>query len=228
LSGSHLLASPVHDLARENQGGSMKQGVRWGVRGVTGWAALMLLARCGGDTPTSGLDVDARCQDVMAQGTRMLTCGAAADAYAEEGLPQTNYGTSRKLVADNLNRRTAFLRFEVPALPAPVLRATLRLYAMDGSTDRPRLHPASTDWSEQSLTWEQSPPLTGAALGDVDEVPHHTWVEYDVTSTVTGSGAYGFALVTESRNGVDFASKEHARKEWAPQLLLTLEDSSQK
>lgn len=206
----------------------MRQGVRWGVRGVIAWAALVLLARCGGDTSTSGLEVDARCRDELAQGTRMLACGAAADAYAEEGLPQTNYGASRKLVADHLNRRAVFLRFEVPELPAPVLRATLRLYAMDGSSDGPKLYPAATDWSEDSLSWEQSPQTTGAPLGDVGEVPHHSWVEYDVTAAVTGRGAYGFTLVTGSRNGVDFASKEHTRKEWAPRLHLTLEDSSRK
>ncbi|REG29823.1 hypothetical protein ATI61_107520 [Archangium gephyra] len=206
----------------------MKQGVRWGVRGVLGCAALVLLARCGGDTSTGELEVGPGCQEALAQGTRMLACGATADAYAEEGLAQTNYGGSRKLVADNLNRRAVFLRFEVPELPAPVVRATLRLYAMDGSSDGPKLYRASTDWSEDSLTWEHAPSLTGEPLGDVDGVPHHSWVEYDVTAAVTASGAYGFALVTESRNGVDFASKEHTRGEWAPRLLLTLEDSSRK
>ncbi|WP_375768523.1 DNRLRE domain-containing protein [Archangium gephyra] len=206
----------------------MKQGVRWGVRGVTGWAVLALLAGCGEDASTSGQEVGPGCRDAMELGTGMLACGLAADAYAEEALPQTNYGVSHKLVADNLNRRAAFLRFEVPTLPAPVLRATLRLYAMDGSTDGPKLYPASTDWSEDSLTWEHSPVLTGAPLGDVDAVPNHSWVEYDVTAAVKGSGVYGFALVTESRNGVDFASKDHARKEWAPRLILTLEDARQK
>jgi hypothetical protein len=206
----------------------MKQGMRGGGRVVTGLAALVLLARCGGDPPASGLGAGSSCQDATMLGTRMLACGPTSDAYAEEGLPQTNYGASRKLVADNLNRRAAFLRFEVPELPAPLLRAMLRLYAMDGSTDGPKLYPASTNWSEDSLTWEQSPLLTGAPLGDMSAVPNHSWVEYDVTAEVTGSGSYGFALVTESRNGVDFASKEHARKEWAPRLVLTLEEPRRK
>lgn len=193
-----------------------------------GWAALVLLARCGGHSGTSELEVGSRCQDDTLFGVRMLSCGPAADAYAEEGQPQTNYGGSRKLVADNLVRRAAFLRFEVPELPAPVRRATLRLYALDGSTDGPALYPASADWSEDTLTWERAPLLTGSPLGDVGEVPNYSWVEYDVTAAVTGSGAYGFALVTESRNGVDFASKEHARKDWAPRLILTLEEPRQK
>jgi hypothetical protein len=206
----------------------MKQGVRWGGRVVTGLAALVLLARCGGDTATGELGEGSHCQDTTLFGVRLLACGPAADAYAEEGLPQTNYGGSRKLVADNLNRRAAFLRFEVPEFPAPVRRATLRLYALDGSTDGPALYRASTDWSEDSLSWEQAPLLTGSPLGDVGAVPNHSWVEYDVTAAVTGPGTYGFALVTESRNGVDFASKEHAHKEWAPRLVLTLEGPNRK
>lgn len=214
----------------------MKQGVRWGGRVVTGLAALVLLARCGGgsggggggDAGTGELDVGPYCQNTPLPGARMLTCAPLADAYAEENQPQANYGGSRKLVADNMVRRTAFLRFELPELPAPVSQATLRLYAMDGSTDGPVLYPASTDWSEDTLTWEKSPLLTGAPLGDVGAVPNYTWVEYDVTAVVRGGGAYGFALVTESRNGVDFASKEHANKDWAPRLVLTLEGPSQK
>jgi hypothetical protein len=54
-------------------------------------------------------------------------------------------------------------------------------------------------------------------------VPNGSWVEYDVTAAVAGAGPQGFALVTESRNGVDFASKEHARQELAPRLVLTVE-----
>lgn len=206
----------------------MKQGVRWGGGVVTGLAALVLLARCGGDSGTGALDVGAHCQDTTLFGMRMLTCAPSADAYAEEDQPQANYGGSRKLVADNLVRRAAFLRFEVPELPAPVRRATLRLYALDGSTDGPALYPASTEWSEDTLTWEQAPLLTGAPLGDVGAVPNRSWVEYDVTAAVRSGGVYGFALVTESRNGVDFASKEHANKDQAPRLVLTLEGPSQK
>jgi hypothetical protein len=154
---------------------------------------------------------------------RELALEPASDSYVDEGRDDTLHGTERKLVADNLSRRSAFLRFEVPGLPGPVLQASLRLYALDGSTDGPKLYPATTDWSEDTLTGSQLPALTGGPLGDVGLVPHGSWVEYDVTSRVTGTGPYGFALVTESRDGVDFASKEHVRMKWAPRLVLTVE-----
>ncbi|WPB78084.1 DNRLRE domain-containing protein [Archangium violaceum] len=199
----------------------MKQGVHWSVRGVAGWAALMLLAHCGGETSdTAG---SSRCQESSTLEPRQVDLAPTDDAYVEEGLEEPRSGAERKLVADNLSRRSAFLRFEVPAQPGPVRRATLRLYAMDGSTDGPKLYPATTDWSEDSLTWSQQPSVTGGPLGDVGDVPHGSWVEYDVTSFVTGSGPYGFALINESRNGVDFASKEHVRLEWAPRLILSVE-----
>jgi hypothetical protein len=198
----------------------MKQGVRWGGRVVAGLAALVLLTRCGGEPPTNGTEGE-ECQTTS--GLRELALAPAADAYVLEDQGGTVFGTERKLVADNLSRRSAYLRFEVAGLPGPVQHATLRLYALDGSTDGPKLFPATAGWNEEDLAWNRSPSLTGGALGDVGLVPNGSWVEYDVTGTVTGPGAYGFALITESRNGVDFASKEHARQEWAPRLVLTVE-----
>ncbi|HYO68767.1 MAG TPA: DNRLRE domain-containing protein [Archangium sp.] len=200
----------------------MTQGVRWGVRGVAGCAALLLLARCGGETP-SGAAGNTRCQESSALEPRQVYVAPTDDAYVEEGQEQPLFGAERKLVADNLSRRSAFLRFEVPALPGPVRQATLRLYALDGSTDGPKLYPATTDWSEARLTWSQRPSVTGGPLGDAGEVPHGSWVEYDVTSFVTGSGPSGFALINESRNGVDFASREHVRLKWAPRLVLSVD-----
>jgi hypothetical protein len=198
----------------------MKQGVRWGGRVVAGLAALVLLTRCGGETPTSETG-DAECQTTS--GLRELALAPAADAYLVEGEEGTVFGGERKIVADNFTWRSAYLRFKVPELHGPVQQATLRLYALDGSVDGPKLYAATTDWKEGVFMWRQPPQRTGEPLGDVGSVPNGTWVEYDVTSTVTASGGYGFALVTESRDGVDFASKEHARREFAPRLVLTVD-----
>ena len=195
----------------------MKQGVRWGSRVVAGWALGVVLAGCGAASEPE----DPECR--MYAGLRELAFQPKMDAYVVEDEGGRVVGTERKLVADNLSRRSAFLRFDIAKLPGPVLRATLRLYALDGSTDGPKLYPATVHWSEDDLTWEQNTSLAEAPLGDVDLVPHGSWVEYDVTSAVKGTGIHGFALVTESRNGVDFASKEHARKELAPRLVLTVD-----
>ncbi|HEX8438406.1 DUF7594 domain-containing protein [Archangium sp.] len=198
----------------------MKQDVRWGGRVVAGLAALVLLTRCGAETPARETE-DAECQ--TSAGLRQLALAPAADAYWVDGQESAVFGEERKLVADNFTRRSAYLHFAVPELPGPVQHVTLRLYALDGSVDGPKLYAATTDWTE-GLLWSHQPPTRmGTPLSDVGLVPNGSWVEYDVTSTVTGSGAYGFALVTESRDGVDFASKEHVRREFAPRLLLTVD-----
>lgn len=162
----------------------------------------------------------------MFSGLRELAFQPTVDAYVVEDEGGRVVDHERKLVADNFSRRSAFLRFDIARLPGPVVGATLRLYALDGSTDGPKLYPATVHWTEDSLTWEQRPLLAEAPLGDVGLVPNGSWVEYDVTAAVKGTGSYGFALVTESRNGVDFASKEHARKELAPRLVLTVDAPS--
>jgi hypothetical protein len=153
----------------------------------------------------------------------VLALAPTSDAYMVEDQGNAVFGGERKLVADNFTRRSAYLRFTVPELPGPVQRATLRLYALDGSVDGPKLYAATTDWREGASRWNQPPTLMGDTLGDVGPVPHGSWVEYDVTGTLTGEGAYGFGLVTESRDGVDFASKEHARRELEPRLVLTVD-----
>ncbi|HEX8822040.1 MAG TPA: DNRLRE domain-containing protein [Archangium sp.] len=197
----------------------MKQGVRRGSGVVAGWALLALLTGCGEEPVTDAGDEE--CQSVA--GLRELALRPAADAYLWRDQGDSVHGAERKLVADNLSRRSAFLRFEVPALPGPLLGATLRLYALDGSTDGPALYAATSDWNEDEASWAQEPTLMGGPLGDVELVPNGSWVEYDVTTTVTGLGTYGFALVTESRNGVDFASKEHSNRKWAPRLVLQVD-----
>jgi hypothetical protein len=197
----------------------MKQGVRRGSGVVTGFALLALLSGCGSGDGTDA--AGGKCE--RAAGPRRLALAPAADAYVQEEQGMAVSGGERKLVADNLSRRSAFLRFEVPELPGPVLGARLLLYAMDGSTDGPKLYAATSDWSEDASTWERSPTLVGEPLGDAGNVPNGTWVVYDLTSTVKSVGTYGFGLVTESRNGVDFASKEHVHSTWAPKLELTVD-----
>ncbi|HLM43134.1 MAG TPA: DNRLRE domain-containing protein [Myxococcaceae bacterium] len=201
----------------------MKQGVRRGSGGVAGWALLALLTGCGGEDSTGPAGMSPPCPGVLMEGHRVLALVPASDAYVWEAEGGTVHGRERKLVADNLSRRSAFLRFEVPALPGPVLNARLHLYALDGSTDGPKLFEATAEWSEDEPTWARLPTLVGEPLGDAGDVPHGSWVEYDVGRTVKGLGTYGFALVTESRNGVDFASKDHAREELTPLLVLTVD-----
>ncbi len=44
------------------------------------------------------------------------------------------------------------------------------------------------------------------------------WVDYDVSSEVTGDGTYTFALISNSTDGVTFSSREGPKP---PQLVIT-------
>lgn len=116
--------------------------------------------------------------------------------------------------------REAYLRFSVNAAGA-IRKAVLRLYVTDGSKDGPKLYrAANTTWSESTIIWNNRPGVTGPVLGNLGKVNDKVWVEYDVTSTVTGNGTYSFVLVGDSTESVEFSSREGSNK---PQLVLTIQ-----
>ena len=61
---------------------------------------------------------------------------------------------------------------------------------------------------------------TSTAIEDKSTIATNSWVEYDVTSFVTGTGTYSFRLATTSTDGVDIYSRENATLR--PELVVTL------
>ncbi|MFP2927891.1 DNRLRE domain-containing protein [Pyxidicoccus sp. 3LG] len=141
------------------------------------------------------------------------------DTYVVREDAGTAFGTSLKLVSDGDPRQDTYLDFRYSGFEGFV-RARLQLYAMDGSTNGPALYRASSGWTD-TLTWSTRPDPIGGALGNVGEVASGSWVEYDVTSAVTGSGAHAFVLIPDGGNGLDFVSKEDPRGDLRPRLVLT-------
>lgn len=195
-------------------------------KALAGAAALLLLTHCGGepgqvpDAPEQPA-AEPPCQ---LAGLREATLDVepVADTYVEAE-QQESFGAARKLVADSASERAAYLRFSLGGLPGPVKRAELRLFALDPSIDGPALYPVDTGWAEGAVTSRAPPPVTGPLVADVGAVADGSWVAYDVTALVRGNGAYGFGLFTHSRDGVDFASREHPRAELRPRLAVTVE-----
>ena len=145
---------------------------------------------------------------------------AAADARVAKKTPNMNFGTATKLEADGSPVVESFLRFDVTDVDAAVTRATLRLFATDSSGNGPEVYPSESSWSESAITWNDKPPRTGPRAADIGRVRSGRYVEWDVTSLVTGNGRYSFNLVADSKDGTDFASREAATNR--PQLLLEL------
>jgi PKD repeat protein len=61
--------------------------------------------------------------------------------------------------------------------------------------------------------------MSGSPLSNAGAVAAGTWVEFDVSSVVTGEGIYSFGLNSASTNNVKYSSKEGANP---PQLVLEI------
>jgi PKD repeat protein len=153
------------------------------------------------------------------------TVTPAADTYVRSDTSSTNYGTQTSLLGyrsgngGNAQVRQPYVRFTVPSLLAPRVSATLRLFVTDASaTSGTLFRTATTTWTETGTTYNNRPTTTGAALGGSRNAPLGQWIEFDVTSTVTGAGSFGFTLTNGSTDQVGFSSKEGAN---APQLLIS-------
>ncbi len=132
----------------------------------------------------------------------------SADSYVLQSQPNGNFGHDRTMVADLDPRSEAYLRFDVTGATGPVSRAVLRLWVTNASTDAPALWVSSNiTWEETGVTWNTRP-AADAEISNQAATASDSWLEYDVTSAVTGNGAYTFALIAEHTDGTDVASRE--------------------
>lgn len=156
------------------------------------------------------------------------TSAPQADARVQEANPTSNYGSSTALRAEGGSDPDVwtYLRFPVD-IAAPVQRATLWLYAYEGSSDGPAVYAVGDiTWNEKGLTWATRPAFTGGVLADVGAVAPGTWIAFDVTAAVTGNGLYSFALVSASRDAVSFTSREGATNRPYLKVETTAGDTS--
>ena len=143
-----------------------------------------------------------------------------ADARVKESDPSANYGNDPTLHADGAGDSgiESFIRFTVTDAPGPIQSAKLRLYVTDNGTENgPAVHATDSSWDESSITWSNRPAPTSDAVDNKGQLGTNSWVEYDVTSLVTGNGTFSFVLVADSSDGVIFSSREGGQP---PQLVL--------
>jgi chitodextrinase len=147
------------------------------------------------------------------------TTVVGSDARVAESAPSSNYGSSSYIRVDGGSDPdvVSYLQFSVTGLEQAVQKATLRVFATSDTVDGPAVHPTMNTWTERGITWNTRPPV-GAAAYDIGAVKDGTWVDWDVTALVTGSGTYSFALVGTSSDGLNLSSREGGS---SPQLVLT-------
>ena len=152
-----------------------------------------------------------------------FTFTTVADARVVESSPTTNYGTGTNLQADGDTgiAQRSFIRFAASGITGPVQRATLRVFCTtNGTANGPAVYLADSTWTESGtggVTWNTQPGLLSGAADNTGAFGTNTWVEYDVTSLVSGDGTYTFALVADSTDGVTFSSREGSAP---PQLVV--------
>jgi hypothetical protein len=155
---------------------------------------------------------------IEAAAVTSITLTAEADAWVEQDNPTRNNGTSSTFIVDTKPRREAYVRFTVAGLTGVVQQATLRLFATDGTNNGPAANLAGNTWSETEITWNTKPPLISTGVDDKGKIAANTWVEFNVTSLVTGDGTYTFTFPPASADGVTFSSREAGAS--GPQLVI--------
>jgi chitodextrinase len=151
-----------------------------------------------------------------------------ADAYVESSSPSTNFGATSILRIDDVPNGNSsagvthsYLKFDVEGLSSPVLTAALRVYAIKGNNGGFTVTAVSDDsWQEQTLTWNNAPPIGVAAATTSGAFSGSQWVSVDVTPLVSGNGVVSLALTsTTSPSPMTLASKENS-PDLAPQLVV--------
>jgi len=153
----------------------------------------------------------------------IFTFTTVADARVAEASPTTNYGTANNLQADGDAgvRQTSYIRFTASGISGPIRQVKLRVFCTtNGTTNGPAAYLANSTWTESGsggVTWNTQPALLSGVADNQGAFGTNTWVEYDVTSLVSGNGTYTFALVADSNDGVTFSSREGSAP---PQLVV--------
>jgi hypothetical protein len=168
---------------------------------------------------------------------------AAQDAFIDATSPDEEYGTSEELRVDHSPRLWSFISFDGPSVISnitrfqrqttiQVLQAKLRLYSLDqGGGAMVFLLPSVQQWTETSLTWNNKDQIDRSGefqVGSLGWAEPFSWNEIDVTAAFAngiGTDSFlNFIIVSDSTNGVTFASRERDSGSFCPELVLTFVD----
>jgi PKD repeat protein len=170
----------------------------------------------------AGTDVETKTSYVVVSDppSEPTTFIATEDAYVRNDRPDSNRGSDTWLrLRQSTSIYESLLKFDVNGLAGAPSSVVLRLYVTDDSPSAGAV--ASVDpsqWNESTVTYNNRPAATGSVAADQPSPPIGQWVEWNVTSAVTGNGTVSFKLTSSSGNSVYFSSREGAQP---PQLVIT-------
>jgi hypothetical protein len=147
-----------------------------------------------------------------------------ADAAVRSDKPATKLGAGNRLLADKSPTMASFVRFEVAGLAQVPSGARLRLWVTDKSSNGPEVHVVSAPWDEATVTYDNRPAVDPMVVADVGAVSAGKWLEYDLSALAIGNGLVDLALVADSSDGTDFASRDDSDPSRRPQLVVETTD----
>ncbi len=146
------------------------------------------------------------------------------DAYVKSGL-NLNYGDRNVLkVRLGGSKFYSFLKFQVTGSAGKITSARLRLFATENSPDGGGLYVVANElrdsgeaWNETNLVWSNAPLIGETPFRSGTPTQFNTWVEFDVSSLISGDGTYSFALKNNDAGVARYSSKEGDQP---PELVL--------
>jgi cellulose 1,4-beta-cellobiosidase len=143
----------------------------------------------------------------------ILSFNPTDDALVNHKMPDNNYGSENYMAvrSDSASKgRNSFLKFTVSGVSGTVTSAKLKLYSQTVEMSVEAKAVSNTSWTEGAITWNNQP-SAGSTL-DTKSPGTATWVEFNVTSHVTGNGTYSFRLSGNVDTGQVFDTKEATNK----------------
>lgn len=155
------------------------------------------------------------------------------DAYVDQENPDINYGTSTKLIMDNVgDKKYSYLKFDISTIPSEMIITSANLYLWcdarvgGGYTRIYAYSVENDDWNEATITWDDRPD----AVTFLSEYSGDTqaWWNWDVKAFVEkeygGDETVSLCLMPGDLNEYlteEFRSKEYWNPEYKPYLGVT-------
>ncbi|WP_434035599.1 CBM96 family carbohydrate-binding protein [Formosa sp. 4Alg 33] len=152
-----------------------------------------------------------------------------ADAYVHEGKANDNFGAVTSMVT-KVDARYVYLKFDLSAVPGPIVSAKLRMYQRTKYEDIRVIYDVEDDsWVESEITWNNKPSFENER-SSVTTIPS-TWSEWDASSYVAqeynDDKIISMAVKDPANSGIgiDWYSKEF-EDNLPPQLVIEYYDES--
>jgi len=155
-----------------------------------------------------------------------VTLNPIADAFTWSSHPDTNYGGENYLTVDDGYKRI-YIKFNLSSIPSGsvIISATLKLYDYCTTSYEVCVYPASADWSESTITWNNQPDYNSSlqSCSTTSSSATGSWVSWDVTDIVKewiegNLENHGFVLKASGSGSDQFRSKEYSSNK--PQLII--------